>query len=174
MDCWEKWSSAILMLSGALLTLGVLAWFGLDHSGGGGFVSKVTEASGAGATQKTTTTEYSDTVIIFALATGAALLLAGGLYGRLRDLTLGPLKMGFAELPPDKQKTLDEAAKQTIEEKTPGKATPDLVASAQALARAQLQQQYWGPVPQPPEQTLQLIGQQAATAVLSSSGIDAE
>jgi hypothetical protein len=103
MDTWERASAILLMALGVILTLGTLVWFGLDHKGGGGFVSKVTETDASDSTQRSTVTEYSDTVVIFALASGAGLILAGGLYGRLRDFTLGPLKVGVAELPKDEQ-----------------------------------------------------------------------
>lgn len=78
---------------GTVLTVGTLAWFGLAHGGGTGFVSKMVTTTGTGESTKVVETDYSTTIVIFALTTGAALVLVGGLYGRLRDLTLGKLKI---------------------------------------------------------------------------------
>ncbi len=93
LDAWEKAAIRVLIVLGVLLTAGTLAWFGLDHRGGGGFVSKVVTTVHTGSSSKVVETDYSTTVVIFALTIGATFVLAGTLYGRLRDITLGALKV---------------------------------------------------------------------------------
>jgi preprotein translocase subunit YajC len=56
-----------------------------------------------------TETDYADTVVIFALTIGAALMLAGGFYGRLRSLKLGGLEIGLVG-DEEKEKVAKEAA----------------------------------------------------------------
>ena len=97
LDPWEKAAIHILIGSGLLLTIGTLVLFVLVHKGGGGFVSKSVTTTGTGSSAKVAETDYGDTVAIFALTTGAAFLLVGCLYGRLRDLTLGALKLDVSE-----------------------------------------------------------------------------
>jgi hypothetical protein len=93
LDPWEKAAIRVLIGLGILLTVGTLGWFGLDHGVGGGFVSKAVTTTGAGSSAKVVEKDYSDTVVIFALTAGVTLVLAGALYGRLRDITLGELKV---------------------------------------------------------------------------------
>lgn len=93
LDGWEQTAIVTFLVLGTLLTVGTLLWFGLAHNGGTGFVSKTITTTGTGSTTKTVETDYSTTIVVFALTTGAAFILAGGLYGRLRDLTLGNIKI---------------------------------------------------------------------------------
>jgi hypothetical protein len=96
---WIEWVSvALLIVLGILLTVGTLVWFGLSHkAGGGSFASKTVVTTGTGATQKVDETDYSDTIVIFALTLGATFVLAGTMYGRLRDITLGQLKIDLED-----------------------------------------------------------------------------
>src|SRR5436190_2404111 len=113
----QAWS-AVLVIIGSLLTVGVLIWFGLSTDDGGlkSKVTTVTEPAGqtassgqtAAGTKTTTTTDYADTIVIFALTSGASLILAGAFYGRLRELKLGALTFDVGELPPQKQQELDQ------------------------------------------------------------------
>ena len=74
----------MLVVLGSLLTVGVLIWFGLSTDDGGlkSKVTTVTEPVGqtASGTKTTTTTDYADTIVVFALTSGAALVLAGAFY----------------------------------------------------------------------------------------------
>ena len=96
LDPWEKTAIWILIGAGLLLTVGTLCVFVFVHKGGSGFVSKAVTTSGTGSGAKVVETDYGDTVAIFAITAGAAFVLAGCLYGRLRDITLGALKVDVA------------------------------------------------------------------------------
>lgn len=106
-------SICLLILIGSALIVGTLVWFGADHQGGGGFVSKTVVTTGTGASQKVSERDYSDTVVIFALTAGSALLLAGCLYGRLRDITLGGVKVELDDDQGGANKESDEGAGST-------------------------------------------------------------
>lgn len=96
LDQWEKASALTLLIVGSVLTVGTLLWFGLGHEGGA-LVSKTVETTGEGATKKVVETDYSDAIVIFAMTIGGACVLAGALYGRLRDITLGNLKIDVVD-----------------------------------------------------------------------------
>ena len=75
-------------------------------------VSKTVETTGEGATKKVVETDYSDAIVIFAMTIGGACVLAGALYGRLRDITLDNLKIDVvddADLTPKPEDTEEEA-----------------------------------------------------------------
>lgn len=92
----QRWSGMLVAL-GIVLIVGVTVWFGLSTDNGGlkSKVSVVPEPVGqsAAGTKTTTTTDYADTIVIFALTAGAAFILAGAFYGRLRELKLGGLAL---------------------------------------------------------------------------------
>ena len=99
---WEKASAAFIVTAGLLLVLGTILWFGLS-TGDWRLVSRTTTGSGSSAT----TTDYSDSIVVFAIATGAALMLAGAFYARLREIRLGPVTVGVgAELSAEKRRAV--------------------------------------------------------------------
>jgi hypothetical protein len=161
----EKAWSAVLVILGLLLTVGVLIWFGASTAGGGlkSKVTTITETgTGASASKKTEETDYADTVVIFALTSGVALMLAGAFFGRLRELKLGGLTLGVGELPAEKQKELDGK----IEEKIPAdtKGREKVVAAAKTFARQKFYDTYWGAIPSPPADAMDAIAEDAANA----------
>jgi hypothetical protein len=171
----EKLWSALLVVLGVLLTVGVLIWFGATTEGGGlkSKVTKITEPVGQNPSgQKVTdTTDYADTVVIFALTAGAAFILAGAFYGRLREIKLGALTLGLGELPPDKEQQLDEKIEKKVEETAPAPEKKEAVrAAAQSLARRDLQRQYWGVFPSPPDDALESAASTAVAKALSAFG----
>jgi hypothetical protein len=114
----EKGWSAVLVVLGSLLIVGVLIWYAASTGGElKSKESKVTEPVGANATgtKTTETTEYADTIVIFALTAGAGFLLAGAFYGRLRELKLGALTLGLTELSPEKKQELEQKIDQQVE-----------------------------------------------------------
>lgn len=98
--CWAR----ILGACGLILIIGTLFWYAASHGGAKttgpswALVTKVTTITEPKEGPKeTTTTEYGETVVIFALTIGAAMLLCAAFYGRIReikvegiDLTLEP------------------------------------------------------------------------------------
>jgi hypothetical protein len=91
-----------------------------------------TNDTDGGASEKKTVeeTDFADTVVIFALALGAALILAGGFYGRLRSLKLGPLEMNFVG--DEEEKKVTEKAADKIDEKI---SDPEKKATAKAAVK---------------------------------------
>lgn len=81
--------------------------------------------------------EYADTVVIFALTIGAALILAGGFYGRLRSLKLGGLEIGLVG-EEEKGAVTDEAAKKVAEKVSDPSKEEAAKAAAGAVAVADL------------------------------------
>jgi hypothetical protein len=169
----EKWWSALLVVLGSLLIIGILVWFGASTDDGGlkSKVTKVTEPSGQQAGNKTTeTTDYADTVVIFALTVGAALVLSGAFYGRLRELKLGALTVGVGELPPDKKEKIAETADEALKEKQPDDTKRAvLTKAAEALAQERVRSDYWGVVPSPPDNYLEEVARQAASKVANAT-----
>ena len=170
----EKLWQLALFITGALLILGILVWFGLSTDGGGltSQVSESTEPVGGGTgTKETTTTNYADTVVIFALTLGGALILAAAFYGRLRELKLGGLTLGLGELPPDQQEKLDKKTEQVITRSTDDEDKQRVLkAAAQRLARERFYKQYWGVRPRLPEADLNRIAEDTAQEVLRATG----
>jgi hypothetical protein len=168
----KRWSGLLVGL-GSLLIIGVLVWFGLS-TGDGGLKSKTVKvrepALNKPGTKTTETTDYADTVVIFALTVGAALVLGGAFYGRLRELKLGALTLGVGELPPEKQQTLAKAADQALK---PQQSDADkravLTKAAQALAQQRIRGEYWGVVPRPPDDYLEKVAKEAAIDVVHAS-----
>ncbi len=153
------------MVSGLVLVFGVLAWFALSTDGGA-LLSKKTVTTKAG---DTTTTEYADSVVIFALTTGAGFVLAGAFFGRLRELKLGALTVGVGELPPiEKAKAVEVAQQQIAATTTDETKQRILTAAADKLIEDRFQKQYWGVVPHPPDATLEQLGKAAAQDALSA------
>lgn len=163
----EKAWSAVLVAMGLVLTVGVLVWFGLSTDDGG-LKSKVTTTietgTGASLRKETTQTDYADTVVIFALTSGVALMLAGAFFGRLRELKLGGLSFRVGELPPEKEKELDQAVEANVPAEVANR--PAVVAAAKLLARQKFYAEYWGPVPSPPTPALRAIARDAAAEVV--------
>ena len=92
----ETASVILLMTLGTVLVVGVLGWF-VAHDKTGGLTTKSITTTGSGASQVVQETDYTDTVLIFALTAGAAFVLSGALYGRLRDITLGGVKLTLSD-----------------------------------------------------------------------------
>jgi hypothetical protein len=87
----REWIAPTLLAAcGLLLVISTLLVYGWHHNGNTekGFVSKVTKVTDATATapKVTTTTEYGETVVIFALTIGAAMLLCAAFYTRIREI----------------------------------------------------------------------------------------
>ena len=171
----EKWRAALLVVLGILLTIGVLVWFGLSTEDGG-LKSKVTNVSepvgeGATGTKTTTTTDYADTVVIFALTVGAAFILAGAFYGRLRELKLGGLALGLGELSPEKEHELDAKVDEQVKAEVADPTKQKIVkAAALSLASEEVRSQFWGVVPSPPSGTLDDIARTASRRALETFG----
>jgi hypothetical protein len=169
----EKAWSAVLVIIGFILIVGVLVWFAAS-TGDGKLKSKettVTEPAGqtATGTKTTTTTEYADTIVIFALTAGTGFLLAGAFYGRLRELKLGALTLGLGELPPQKQQELDKHIEDAVSDKVPDPQQREVVkAAARSFALDQIKKQYWGVVPSPPEDTIKQLATTASQRVLNT------
>ncbi len=160
---FEFIAAAVLVAVGAFLVF----WTVKNVTGpeGAGLLSKtVTTTKEAGENAATTTDEknYADTFAIFALTAGAALIVAGAFYGRIRELKLGALSAQFGELPPEKDQELVKKVEEAADEKG---ATPEekkkLKEVAPALAREAVRQQYWGVVPEPPADDLKGIAEGA-------------
>ena len=169
----EQGWTAVLVILGAMLTVGVLIWFGLSTDDGGlkSKVTTVTEPAGqtTSGTKTTTTTDYADTIVIFALTAGAALVLAGAFYGRLRELKLGALTLGVGELAPDKQQQLDQQVASQVSSQVDDPQKREVAtAAAKALARETLKRQYWGVVPSPPPETISQAAEHAATRAVQA------
>lgn len=169
----EKWWAALLVALGTLLTIGVLVWFGLSTEGGG-LKSKDTTVSepvgeGATGTKTTTTTDYADTIVIFALTAGAAFVLAGAFYGRLRELKLGGLVLGLGELSPEKKHELDAKVDEQVKAEVADPTKQEIVkAAALSLATADLRRQFWGVIPTPPSATLDDAARTASRRALET------
>jgi hypothetical protein len=120
-DRWEIATVWFLIVFGALLILGTLLPFELSHRGG--LVTKMTTTAVSGTTTKGTETDYDGTVVVFAITVGAAFLLTGTLYSRIRDITLGALKIDVGDeggsKPPDDGGD-KSATQQNLGKKQPG------------------------------------------------------
>src|ERR1700709_1041403 len=141
----EKLLSVVLILLGLTLTFGPLAWYGLakrpttaagqQTSGSAtGLISKVSVATSK-AGEVTSTTEYSDTILIFTLTAGVALILCGAFYGRMHEIKLGGLDMTLGSLSEESKEKLEASVKSATATATvadPDK--PTVEASARALA----------------------------------------
>ena len=111
----------MLAIAGAVLVLGTLIWFGLSHTGAsatgpqGALVSKVTKVEEpSGGTKVTTTTEYGESLVIFGITLGAALLLCAAFYGRIREIKVAGIDL---TLEPSEAAAVDKgvkAAAQTV------------------------------------------------------------
>jgi hypothetical protein len=163
----EKAWSALLVVAGLILVVGVLAWFA--DSTDGTLKTKETSSSepvGEGATghKVSSSTDYSENLVLGALGTGAALILAGAFYGRIREIKLpGGVTVGLGELPEKKKKVIEEAVENKIELAAVEPGQKQIIATAaKGLALERFGTDYWGVVPQPPDEYLRSIGEQAA------------
>jgi hypothetical protein len=93
---WEKASLVIFFALGIALTVVIVILFAHGIHGKA-FLSKEITTEGSGEKQVVKETDYSDTFLIFGLTAAATLVLVAGLYGRLRDITLGKLKLELEE-----------------------------------------------------------------------------
>jgi len=162
LSCTEKWLAGLLMVLGVGMLVVLLSAFmsrGQDWSLISKEVTEVTAATAEAGEKKTTTTEYSDSVLITGLGVGGLFILTGVFFGRIREIALpGGISMKLGELPPDKDKEL----KDSIEKKAKEKGATDEKAKALAEeARKQaglvFQDEYWGAVPQPSSDDLERI-----------------
>jgi len=161
--------AGLLILAGvAMITLLLVAFMtrGQDWSLISKETTEVTAATGSAAEKKTTTVEYSDSVLITGMVLGSVFLLTGAFFGRIREITLpGGAALKIGELPPEKEKELKDA----IAEKAQATAsTPEVNASPEELAKEAAKQadlvfhdQYWGAVPQPSTGDLEQIAGKA-------------
>ena len=104
----EKHIAQALAIAGALLMVVLLVWFLVE----GGGTLKTKETVG------TTTTEYSDSLVIAGLGLGTLMVLCGAFFGRIREITLpGGAGLKLAELTESKKETLrDKVAEKTAAE----------------------------------------------------------
>jgi len=169
----KRWWSALLVVLGCVLVVGVLVWFGFSTDGGGLKSKEATTSEPVGqqaSGMKTSkTTDYADTIVIFALTAGAAFVLSGAFYGRLRELKLGALTIGLGELAPEKQQELDDKVSTAVSSQL---ANPQqrhvATVAAQTLARKELKDRYWGVMPAPPEETVDEVATTAAQQAVSA------
>jgi hypothetical protein len=101
LDKWEKWAVLTFWVTGAILIAFSVIWYGGNNGAPGGthstLVSKLTTTMTVGTNKTVTETTYSDSFLIFTLTTGVLFLLAAGFYGRVRDITLGAVKVELEE-----------------------------------------------------------------------------
>ncbi len=165
----EKALAWTLVGVGVALILGLLIWFGAS-SGDFGLKSKeitTTEPVGGTGTKTTKQTDYADTVVIFGLTLGGALLLAGAFYGRLREITVGGaiLKVGPSE---EQKAAVGDAAEKKVREKAPDQAEA-FAPLARALAESQLEARSFLTVGQASEAEVLEIAEGAATRVVDAA-----
>lgn len=127
----KKWAVALVAI-GAIFLVGTVVWFA--GSTGGSLKTKetkTTQASGA-TPERTTATEYSDTVLLAGLGIGSALLLTGAFYGRIREIALpGGVKIGLGDLPAAQKEIVEDAIRQKAGEVG---TTPEEVGAITAVA----------------------------------------
>jgi hypothetical protein len=98
----REWIAPTLLAGcGLLLVVGTLAVYGWRHTEGTekGFITKITKVTEAIGTKPkvTTTTEYGETMVIFALTIGAAMLLCAAFYTRIREIKVEGIDLTLAE-----------------------------------------------------------------------------
>jgi len=162
----ERWLAALLIVIG-ILTIVILMSAFMARSRSWALVSKetheVTKATAQAGEKTSTSTEYSDSVLIAGLSLGAVFLLTGAFYARIREITLpGGAALKLGELPPEKEEKLKSA----IAERAKGSGVAEdkqkaLIEQAQSQAKAVFHQQYWGVVPEPQESELAAIAETA-------------
>jgi hypothetical protein len=142
----EKFMAFVMFILGLALIVGGLWSFGNakpseDGTNPFAFKSKekVVEEPGAantgGGTKTTTETDYSDTVMVFVLTIGAGLLFTAALYPRIKEISLGALKVTTRD-PTEKQQQAKEIAKKAAEEKVKDTDTPIPATQAGAVSVA--------------------------------------
>ena len=169
----------MLVIAGLALTFGTMLWYGLSERPTGtagtesgsatGLISKVsTTRKGQGAAQEvTTTTESSDTILIFALTAGVALSLSGAFYGRMREIKLGGLDMTVGDLPEEAKEKLKSSVQAAAASANVSDATKASVETAAGeLAKGRLIENHSGVVPKLADKTLDEAAQQAVADVL--------
>jgi hypothetical protein len=144
LGCWERFSAIVVFLAGLVLVGGVIYWFG-SSTENFRLVSKVTHGSGETAR----TTNYSDGIVIFSIATGAGLMLAGAFYARLREIRLGPVAVGVGpDLPEEQKTTVETKVKQRLRNKVSDSDRREkLLPAATALALQEARIKYLAATP---------------------------
>ena len=152
----------MLIVLGVLMLVVLLSAFmkrGQDWSLISKEATEVTAGTADAGEKTTTTTEYSDSVLITGLGVGGLFILTGVFFGRIREIALpGGISMKLGELPPDK----DEELKDSIEKKAKEKGATDeevktLAEEARKQAGLVFQDEYWGAIPQPSSDDLERI-----------------
>jgi hypothetical protein len=166
LEGWERASAVFIFVAGVLLVAGVIVWFGIS-TGDWKLVSKTTSGTGATAT----TTDYSDSIVIFAIATGAALMLAGAFYARLREIRLGPVTVGFGtELPEAKRAAVSKQVRQRIDARVEDPQMREiLMPAAELLALEQARTQYVTTLATVSDTQLANVAQASADRVIAAA-----
>lgn len=160
----EKFLAGVLFVSGIALIVAVLIGFTSD---GYTYISKeVTTTEPSGGPKETKEVNYADTVVIFALTLGGALVLTGAFYARIRSLTLGAFK---AELGDEEKQKAEDKAEETLRQQVDD---PDkqevLVPAVKQLAVAKAENVAALGV-EPTDPLLSVIGAEAAQEVVAAT-----
>lgn len=182
----ECWLAGLLMLAGAALIAATLVAFSnvdshftfkskevitrepAQRAGRGRAATGASAKPSAAGSKESKEVEYADTVTIFALTAGAALVLAGAFYGRIRSLKLGGLELGLVG-DEQKQAAEEKAAATVATEVTDTNKTEAAKAAAAQVAVADLNRAVAYGV-QPTEPVIEQIAQQAAKKVARAIG----
>jgi hypothetical protein len=158
---------ATLLIVIGILTIVILMSAFMARSNGWALISKetreVTKATAQAGEKTSTSTEYSDSVLIAGLSLGAVFLLTGAFYARIREITLpGGAGIKLGELPPREAEKLNNViAKKAKDSGVEDSRQGELIEKAQIQAKAVFDQQYWGVVPEPQESELAAIAETA-------------
>lgn len=170
----ERHWAATLAVCGVALILGTLVWYGLSHTGTrtggveGALVTKITttsEPSNKAEPKTTTTTEYGETIVIFDLTIGTAMLLCGAFYGRIREIKVEGMDLSL-------EPAEAEAVNKGIEDAVNEAATPKKEAVAplaKTVAHQRAAEAILTSARGLPTEKLEEIGRQAVRDVLAVS-----
>jgi hypothetical protein len=169
----KQWAAALIVV-GAIVLIGTVAWFA--GSTGGSLKTKETKTTKASGTtpEQTSTTEYSDSVLLAGLGTAAGLLLAGAFYARMREIKLPgnvDVTLSDGEVPQEKKDKIDQAITQTIDQATkPADVSSEVIKqAARQVAHTQLKQDYPGPATKAASDAyLEQLGSTSAREILQA------
>lgn len=165
----EQVVAVLLSLFGIALVLGAFIWLGISTRGGHLAAKEAvttTQVAGRGVT--TTSTDYAETLVIATMTVGAALLLCGVFFGRIRSISIGGTGISL-----DARKDMAKKgaaaviqAKETAEERAPADKQAEAGQLALALAiPAVVGLASWGIRSLSPETIGEAVGIEAANEV---------
>jgi hypothetical protein len=160
----EKTRAKWLGIGGVVLVLLTVGLYGVSHKGAkaGVFVTKVTTTTEPKTGPKTTTTtEYGESIVLFALTIGAAMFLCAAFYGRIREIKVEGIDIS---LDPTEVEAVEKGVKAAT--KDSGDKAAEVEPLAKAVAHERASQAIATSARGLPADKLEALGKEAAEDIL--------